>query len=142
MTTVYCQGNLFSTLNFNQCLHHLETSDNLLLTCLTISASCSPFLDDPETVLSGCPNLSCIEVDDPIWCNNNLLQVIDPWASFSEDCGDCSGTSNLTELNSNQSKELVRIVNLLGQETPYQPNTVLIYQYSDGTSAKVFTIED
>ena len=51
-------------------------------------------------------------------------------------------TSNLTELNSNQPKELIKIVNLLGQEVEYTPNTVLIYQYSDGTSEKVFTIED
>jgi len=51
-------------------------------------------------------------------------------------------TSNLTELNPNQPKELVKIVNLLGQEVEYTPNTVLIYQYSDGTSEKVFTIED
>ena len=87
----------------------------------------------------------CIQVDDvnianTLWVGN--FDVEHPDYTFSTDCGDCSGTSNLTELNSNQSKELVRIVNLLGQETPYQPNTVLIYQYSDGTSAKVFTIED
>ena len=50
--------------------------------------------------------------------------------------------SNLTELNFNQPKELIKIVNLLGQEVEYTPNTVLIYQYSDGTSEKVFTIED
>jgi len=48
----------------------------------------------------------------------------------------------VSELNSNQPKELIKIVNLLGQEVEYIPNTVLIYQYSDGTSAKVFTIED
>ena len=48
----------------------------------------------------------------------------------------------ITELNSNQPKELIKIVNLLGQEVEYTPNTVLIYQYSDGTSEKVFTIED
>ncbi|MDB4340474.1 hypothetical protein OAA13_02345 [Crocinitomicaceae bacterium] len=52
------------------------------------------------------------------------------------------GSSNLTELNPNQPKELIKIVNLLGQEVEYTPNTVLIYQYSDGTSEKVFTIED
>ena len=52
------------------------------------------------------------------------------------------GTSNVTELNSNQPKELIKIVNLLGQEVEYIPNTILIYQYSDGTSEKVFTIED
>ena len=50
--------------------------------------------------------------------------------------------TSITELNSNQPKELIKIVNLLGQEVEYTPNTVLIYQYSDGTSEKVFTIED
>ena len=45
------------------------------------------------------------------------------------------------ELLPNQ-KELIKIVNLLGQAVEYQPNTVLIYIYSDGTSEKVFKIED
>ena len=49
--------------------------------------------------------------------------------------------TSLEELNSNQPKELIKIVNLLGQEVEYTPNTVLIYQYADGTSEKVFTIE-
>ena len=57
-------------------------------------------------------------------------------------CINDSPTSNITELNSNQPKELIKIVNLFGQEVEYTPNTVLIYQYSDGTSEKVFTIED
>ena len=47
----------------------------------------------------------------------------------------------ISELNPNQSKELIKIVNLLGQEVEYTPNTILIYQYSDGTSEKVFTID-
>ena len=50
--------------------------------------------------------------------------------------------TSISELNSNQPKELIKIVNLMGQEVEYTPNTVLIYQYSDGTSEKVFTIED
>jgi len=36
---------------------------------------------------------------------------------------------------------LVKIVNLLGQRVEYTPNTVLIYQYSDGTSQKVCIVE-
>ncbi|MDA9986666.1 hypothetical protein N9E11_01410 [Crocinitomicaceae bacterium] len=48
----------------------------------------------------------------------------------------------ISELGLNQSKELVKIVNLLGQQVEYSPNTVLIYQYSDGTSEKVFTVAD
>ena len=38
---------------------------------------------------------------------------------------------------SSQDKELVKIVNLLGQETEYKPNTTLIYMYSDGSIEKV-----
>ena len=87
----------------------------------------------------------CIQVDDvnianTLWVGN--FDIYHPNYTFSTDCGDCSGTSNLTELNSNQPKELIKIVNLLGQEVEYAPNTVLIYQYSDGTSEKVYTIED
>ena len=50
--------------------------------------------------------------------------------------------TSISELNSNQPKELIKIVNLLGQEVEYTPNTILIYQYSNGTSEKVFTLED
>lgn len=38
-------------------------------------------------------------------------------------------------------KKLVKIVDQLGRETAYQPNTALIYVYSDGSTKKVFTIE-
>lgn len=38
-------------------------------------------------------------------------------------------------------KELVKIVNQLGQEVEYTPNTLLIYIYSDGSSEKVFKLE-
>jgi len=50
--------------------------------------------------------------------------------------------TGIDELFNPQSKELIKIVNLLGQELEYTPNTVLIYMYSDGTSEKVFTKED
>lgn len=97
--------------------------------------------------VTGSPLLNCIEVDDPNYCNisegTTWNSQINGVPIYSTNCNNsCSGSLGISELNSNQSKELVRIVNLLGQETPYQPNTVLIYQYSDGTSEKVFTIED
>ena len=50
--------------------------------------------------------------------------------------------TGVDELFKPTTKKLVKIVNLLGQEVEYTPNTVLIYQYADGTSEKVFTIED
>lgn len=90
------------------------------------------------------PNLTCIQVDDVSWASSNLNSWLDPQQTFSVDCSNACSDSfvGIGELNSNQPKELIKIVNLLGQEVEYTPNTVLIYQYSDGTSEKIFTIED
>ena len=55
---------------------------------------------------------------------------------------DSFGESSINEIQIAQEKELIKIVNALGQDVDYKPNTLLIYQYSDGTSEKVFTIED
>ena len=40
------------------------------------------------------------------------------------------------------SKQLLKIVDLMGRETPYKPNTVLIYVYDDGSTEKVFKMEE
>ena len=40
-----------------------------------------------------------------------------------------------------KEKVLVKIVDQLGREIDYKPNTTLIYVYSDGSTQKVFTIE-
>ena len=55
---------------------------------------------------------------------------------------DSFGESSINEIQIAQEKELIKIVNALGQDVDYKPNTLLMYQYSDGTSEKVFTIED
>ncbi len=39
------------------------------------------------------------------------------------------------------NKELVKIVDLLGRETEFKSNTLLIYVYSDGTTERVFNAE-
>ena len=52
-----------------------------------------------------------------------------------------SSTSSLTEL-SNGPKELVKIVDLMGRETNYEPRKALIYIYSDGSTEKVVGFED
>lgn len=98
----------------------------------------------------GTPSLSCIIVDQANWTPFDLLSLnqdanvnIDASNNFDIICdSDCFGLASISQNNSYQSKELINIVNLLGQEVEYTPNTVLIYQYSDGTSQKVFTIED
>ena len=41
----------------------------------------------------------------------------------------------------NPIREVIKITDLMGRETEYKPNTVLIYVYSDGTTEKVFKVE-
>ena len=47
----------------------------------------------------------------------------------------------LPEIGVNNTKELFRIVDLLGRESKDISNTALIYVYSDGTTEKVFRVE-
>jgi len=85
------------------------------------------------------PGLTCIEVDDANWSTANWTNV-NTQTFFSEDCNnDCSNTSSLTELTT--SKNLIQILDLMGRETSFKPNTPLIYVYDDGTTEKVFSVE-
>jgi hypothetical protein len=50
-------------------------------------------------------------------------------------------TSNIENQISSIDKKLIRITDMLGQETPYRKNTSLFYIYDDGTVEKRITIE-
>jgi hypothetical protein len=41
----------------------------------------------------------------------------------------------------NSSKQLINIVDVLGRETPFKPNTPLLYIYDDGTVERKMTIK-
>ena len=49
------------------------------------------------------------------------------------------GTIGINELTT--SKNLIQILDMMGRETSFKPNTPLIYVYDDGSTEKVFTIE-
>lgn len=144
-----CDNNQLEYLNLssNPFLYRLWCRSNPMQ-CLNIANGNNHNFIDFATW--NTPELTCIVVDTPNWSPLNLLITnpdanitTDPQNFFSVECGiDCTGTSSISELNSNQPKELIKIVDMMGQEVEYAPNTVLIYQYSDGTSEKVFTIED
>ena len=85
------------------------------------------------------PNLTCIEVDDVAWSNTNWTDI-DAQTSFSTSCANPCALG-ITDL-SNTPKQLLKIVDLMGRETPYKPNTVLIYVYDDGSTEKVFKMEE
>ena len=52
-----------------------------------------------------------------------------------------STSASLGELNSNGA-ELIKILDFTGREVEFTPNTPLIYMYSDGSTKRVFKLED
>ena len=89
------------------------------------------------------PNLFCIQVDDSVWASSNLSNWLDAQHAFSEDCNNACSTSflDITENMLNYKKQLVKTINLIGQEVKPIPNTLYIKVFSDGTVEKVVNIE-
>ena len=88
--------------------------------------------------VGGNLNLTCIEVDDANF--STLAWGVSFPGYFSEDCNnDCSSTSGLTELTT--SKTIIKILDLMGRETTFKPNTPLIYVYDDGSTERVYRVE-
>ena len=57
------------------------------------------------------------------------------------DTSDCINISTLGLEAHQPSKNLIQILDMMGRETTFKPNTPLIYVYDDGSTEKVFTIE-
>jgi len=140
-----CYDNQLTSIDLSQntALERLFCNENQL-TCLNLANGNninfigSQFSSEFSAVDN--PNLTCIEVDDAefstaLW---GFWFYIDPQTSFSEDCNnDC--TSSLTEITT--SKNLIKILDMMGRETTFKPNTHLIYVYDDGSTEKVFSVE-
>jgi Leucine-rich repeat (LRR) protein len=86
------------------------------------------------------------------WNTSASTQTITPtangtyWCVITDANGCVSDTSyynySTTAINEiNTTKQLLRITDLLGQETPYRRNTTLFYIYNDGTVEKKVVIE-
>jgi Leucine-rich repeat (LRR) protein len=80
------------------------------------------------------PNLTCIDVNDPTWSTANSTNI-DSQHYYSNNCG----TTAIQEHTTN--KELLKVTDLLGRETPYKKNTALFYIYDDGAVEKKIIIE-
>ena len=142
LTILSCSGNQLTSLDVSQntALTFLNCFGNQL-TCLNVkngnNANYTYFFANVN------PNLTCIEVDDVAYSTTNWTVAngsIDPQTSFSTSCAN-SCAIGINEL-SNSPKQLLKIVDLMGRETPYKPNTVLIYVYDDGSTEKVFKMEE
>jgi len=157
LTMLVCSANMLTNLDLTQnislrylvCdyneLTSLDLSNNILLDtvyCYNNNLNCINVANGNNTNImdfsaENNPNLTCIEVDDAAWAAANWTSI-DSQTSFSEDCNnDCS--VGINELST--SKNLIQILDLMGRETAFKPNTPLIYVYDDGSTEKVFTIE-
>ena len=144
LNLLFCDYNLLTSLDVSQntALVEFGCSYNEL-TCLDVSNGNNINVFTFYAV--GNPNLTCIEVDDAEYSSDDFYWTmgIDSQMYFSEDCNypeNCSSsTVGINELTT--SKNLIQILDLMGRETSFKPNTPLIYVYDDGSIEKVFTIE-
>lgn len=90
------------------------------------------------------PHYACIDLT----LTQNATYVVHGWSYESQPntpitCTDSLliDVTGLESLNTDDSKHLIKVVDLMGRETENKPNTLLIYVYSDGTTEKVFRVE-
>jgi len=129
-------------------LASLDVSNNTILTvlsCINNQLECLNLKNGNNTYLisllaSGNPNLTCIEVDDVNYSTTNWTSI-DPQTYYGEDCdNDCDDpTLGINELTT--TKNLIQILDMMGRETSFKPNTPLIYVYDDGSIEKVFSVD-
>ena len=140
LTYLDCWNNQLTNLDVstNDALLGLACYENQL-TCLNVANGNNSNFLYLEAFAN--PNLSCIEVDDTSWSTENGISI-DSQTSFSENCNnDCSSsTAGITEPST--SKNLINILDLMSRETSFKPNTPLMYVYDDGSTERIFKIEE
>ena len=138
LNNLSCDGNQLKCLDVskNSLLTGLDVSDNLLEILKTKNGA-----GIGMQVNLANNNLQCAEVDDISWAQNNW--TYDSFTTFSSGCNysdPCPNTLGL-DLPSSKPKNLLRIYDVLGRETTFRFNTLLIYIYNDGSVEKVFAVE-
>lgn len=159
LTMLVCSANMLTNLDLTQnialrylvCdfneLTSLDLSNNILLDtiyCYNNNLNCINVANGNNTNImdfsaEGNPNLTCIEVDDATWSAANWTNI-GAGVTFSTNCNNACSSVGIEE-HSNQPKKLIRILDLLGRETNFKPNTPLIYLYDDGSVKKTFTLQ-
>ena len=111
LTEFYCENNQLTSLDF-------KNGNNTLV---------------EDFACTNNPNLTCIDVDNAAYSTANWTEI-DATSSFSEDCSSLLGIKEFTS-----SKTLIKTLDIMGRETTFKPNTLLINVYDDGSAEKVFT---
>ena len=118
---------------------------------LVLTISGNPF----ATISQNGIDLEVTMSDTYSWNTGEITQTITPIANgwywcIVTDVNGCIGDTAYFEVinivsaineKTNTAKKLLRITNMLGQETPCRKNTPLFYIYDDGTAEKRIVIE-
>ena len=132
LTYLLCGGNQLTSLDLsnNTALTNLQCIDNQLTSLDLRNGNNQNLLTFDVT---NNPNLTCINVDDAAYSTANWTDI-DAQTSFNEDCSFVVGIKEHTS-----SKTLIKTLNIMGKETTFKPNTLLINVYDDGSVEKAFT---
>jgi Leucine-rich repeat (LRR) protein len=143
ITTLNLQNNpLISTLGFNQnqitsmdlsnlsLLDDLSANDNNL-TYLNIQNGNNVNLQDFDA--TGNPNLTCVQVDDVAFMNNNFSSYIDATASYSLNCSTVCPAIPIAFSASSTSITTVPMSVTFTNSTPNLTNYDFIWYFGDGT---------
>ena len=139
LSLLSCESNYLTNLDVSQntSLQSLYCEDNYLLNSLDVrNGNNTNFV---VFRVNQNQNLTCIDVDDTIWANNNWTVAnwnIDPHHYFSINC---SGTTSVEENTTN--KELFKVTDILGRETKGKKKQQLFYIFDDGTVEKRIIFE-
>ena len=111
--------------------------NNNQLTSLDLSeSSCSTFVSGESSFKSN-SNLNCIQVNNPVCWQNNLIDFIDTTYQYYNIS--CSGTTEIK--NFTIQKEILKVIDQLGRDRKGTKNEVLFYIYDDGTVEKKIILE-
>ena len=158
-----CQNNIINTLDltnnpaletlicYNNNLENIFLHDNPnvnLLNIGNVASQPSPFNNNFNSLdisnncdltvfySKGLSNLQCIQVCDTLAANNWNTQNIDPQHYFSDNC-------NYTAINetTQENSKVMSIKDIYGRESSKKTNSLLFFQYKDGTVVKQIILD-
>jgi Leucine-rich repeat (LRR) protein len=140
-------GNIDSTMSFSSnCVSALGCTDSLACNYDALAT-----IDDSSCIYGiSSSSYDTLSVTTSIVWNSNTLNVSGDYSDTLINSAGCDSIAylNLTITNTtglldvtNTEKTLLKITDMLGQETPQRRNTPLFYIYDDGTVEKRIVIE-
>ncbi len=115
---------------------YLYCNNNQLMHLDLSESNCSNFVSGLSNFKSN-PNLNCVKVSNKYCWQNNLIDFIDPtYQYYSINCNSISNINHFYE-----SKNILKVTDLLGREVKEKKNRPLIYLYDDGSVEKRIIIK-